>query len=96
MRIHIEGVRTPVPSMLLGWIAERLEALNTLSADISHAYVALVQHTAPLELAMKPACGSSWRGASCRRAFGPRRRMKRPLPLSCASNRRFAEAALNP
>jgi len=50
MQIHIEGVQTPVPSPLLGWIAERLEALNTPPAAISHAHVALVQHSAPPEL----------------------------------------------
>jgi hypothetical protein len=49
MRIPIEGIKTPVPSPLLGWIAEPLEALSTPSADISHAHVALVQHTATLE-----------------------------------------------
>jgi hypothetical protein len=49
MRIHIEGVQTPMPSTLLGWIAERLEVLNAWPVDISHVHVALVQHTAPLE-----------------------------------------------
>ena len=49
MRIPIEGAQAAVPSPLLGWIAERLEALHTPSADISHAHVALLQHTAPPE-----------------------------------------------
>jgi ribosome-associated translation inhibitor RaiA len=49
MRMHIEGIKTPVPSYLLGRIAERLEALNMPSADISRAHVALVQHTDRLE-----------------------------------------------
>jgi hypothetical protein len=34
MQIHIKGVQTPVPSPLLGWIAESLEALNTPPAGV--------------------------------------------------------------
>jgi glycosyltransferase involved in cell wall biosynthesis/ribosome-associated translation inhibitor RaiA len=44
MRLHIEGQHTHIPPHLLGWIAERLEDLNTPYDDILHARVTLVEH----------------------------------------------------
>jgi ribosome-associated translation inhibitor RaiA len=43
MRLHIEGKHTGLAPHLLGWIAERLQALNTPEADILEAWVTLVQ-----------------------------------------------------
>ena len=44
MRIHIEGHQTNIPPALVGWIAERLEDLNTPHDDILHARVTLIEH----------------------------------------------------
>jgi ribosome-associated translation inhibitor RaiA len=44
MRIDIEGKHTQSTPLLLGWIAERLEDLNTPHRDILHARVTLVKH----------------------------------------------------
>jgi hypothetical protein len=38
MRRPLAGVQTPVPAPLLGWIAERLEGLNTPAADIAQLH----------------------------------------------------------
>jgi ribosome-associated translation inhibitor RaiA len=39
MRLHIEGQRTWLAPHLVGWIADRLEALNTPDEDIYEARV---------------------------------------------------------
>jgi ribosome-associated translation inhibitor RaiA len=44
MRLHIEGCHTNIPAHLLGWIAERLEQLNTPHDDILQARVTLIEH----------------------------------------------------
>src|SRR5262250_2604747 len=44
MRLHIEGKDTGLAPHLLGWIAERLKALNTPDEDIFEAWVTFVQH----------------------------------------------------
>jgi ribosome-associated translation inhibitor RaiA len=43
MRIHIEGKQTPITPHLLGWIAERLEDLDTSHEEIIHARVTLTK-----------------------------------------------------
>ena len=43
MRLHIEGKYTGLAPHLLGWIAERLKALNTPDDDIVEAWVTLMQ-----------------------------------------------------
>jgi glycosyltransferase involved in cell wall biosynthesis/ribosome-associated translation inhibitor RaiA len=44
MRIHIQGHQTKIPPPLVGWIAERLEDLNTPHEDILDARVTLIEH----------------------------------------------------
>jgi ribosomal subunit interface protein len=44
MRLHIEGRHTNIPAHLLGWIAERIEQLNTPCDDIVQARVTLIEH----------------------------------------------------
>src|SRR5262245_33768880 len=44
MRLHIEGKRTRLAPHLMGWIAERLEDLNTPDEDIFEARITFVQH----------------------------------------------------
>ncbi len=43
MRIHIEGKHTPITPHLLGWIAERLEDLDTSHEEIIHARITLTK-----------------------------------------------------
>ena len=43
MRLDIEGKHTPLAPHLMGWIAERLEALNTPYGGICGARVTFVQ-----------------------------------------------------
>lgn len=43
MRLDIEGKHTPLAPHLMGWIAQRLEALNTPYGDICEARVTFVQ-----------------------------------------------------
>jgi ribosome-associated translation inhibitor RaiA len=43
MRFDIEGKHTPLAPLLIGWIAERLEALNTPDDDSGEARVTFVQ-----------------------------------------------------
>ena len=43
MRLYIEGKHTPLAPHLMGWIAERLEALDTPDDDIGVARVTFVQ-----------------------------------------------------
>src|SRR5262247_4257188 len=43
MRIDIEGKHMALAPYLMGWIAERLEALNTPYDDICEAHVTFVQ-----------------------------------------------------
>jgi glycosyltransferase involved in cell wall biosynthesis/ribosome-associated translation inhibitor RaiA len=45
MGVHIEGQRTHIPPQLMGWIAERIEDLNSLQEDILSARVILIGHT---------------------------------------------------
>jgi ribosome-associated translation inhibitor RaiA len=44
MNLHIEGQHTSIPPQLLGWIAERMEDLNTSHNDVLQARVTLVGH----------------------------------------------------
>lgn len=44
MNLHIEGQHTSIPPQLLGWIAERMEDLNTPHNDILQARVILARH----------------------------------------------------
>jgi ribosome-associated translation inhibitor RaiA len=44
MCLHIEGQHSDIPPQLMGWIAERIEDLNTPHEDILHARVTLVGH----------------------------------------------------
>ena len=44
MHLHIEECHTNIPAHLLGWIAERLEQLNTPCDDIVQARVTLIEH----------------------------------------------------
>jgi ribosome-associated translation inhibitor RaiA len=44
MRMHIEGQHTKIPPHLVGWIAERLEDLDTPHDDILEARVTLTGH----------------------------------------------------
>jgi ribosome-associated translation inhibitor RaiA len=44
LRVHIDSQQTHISPYLLGWIAERLEDLNTLRAGIASARVTLVKH----------------------------------------------------
>jgi hypothetical protein len=43
MRLDIEGKHTPLAPHLMGWIAQRLEALDTPYGDICEARVTFVQ-----------------------------------------------------
>jgi glycosyltransferase involved in cell wall biosynthesis/ribosome-associated translation inhibitor RaiA len=44
LRLHIAGQHTNIPPHLLGWIAERLEDLDTPYGDILQAHVTLTGH----------------------------------------------------
>lgn len=43
MRLHIEGKHTGLAPYLMGWIAERLEELNTPNDDIFEARIIFLQ-----------------------------------------------------
>jgi glycosyltransferase involved in cell wall biosynthesis/ribosome-associated translation inhibitor RaiA len=47
MRVRIEGRDLQIAPQLLGWIADRLEDLNSSHADISEARVTLSKHQGP-------------------------------------------------
>ena len=60
MRLDIEGKHMALAPHLMGWIAERLEDLNTPYDDICEARITFVQQGRSEERRVGKECRSRW------------------------------------